>query len=196
MSDEQQEAPSPETYYVFKPSLVGAPMEFMLHADSIEWRGGRFSGRIFYRDVYKVRLAFRPVTTENYRFVTEVWSKTGAKVLIASTSWRGLVQQERHNAGYTAFVTELHRRIVAAGGAVEFATGSPVVLYWPGVMVLVGLCFGIVALAVQAVQSQAFLGAAIVGAMMLFFLWQTANFFRRNIPGTYSPDALPRRVMP
>src|SRR6185295_2692144 len=98
MSDQEvdnsdEPAPTPETYYVFKPSLVGAPMEFMLHHDNVEWRGGRYSGRIFYRDVRKVRLAYRPVTTESYRFVTEIWSKTGPKFLIASTSWRGLVQQ-------------------------------------------------------------------------------------------------------
>ena len=197
MSDESQDDMiSPETYYVFKPSLVGAFMEFRLHTDNIEWRGGRFTRRIFYRDVRKVRMSFRPVTNENYRFVTEIWPKTGGKFLIASTSWRGLVQQERHNAGYTAFVRELHRRIGAAGAAAEFRAGSPTLLYWPGVAVFAGLCIGIVALAAQSLQGDAFLGFALVGAVMVFFLWQMANFFRRNLPGTYRPDALPLRALP
>lgn len=186
----------PEHYYAFKPSLVGSAIEMMLHPDNIEWRGGRFSGRIFYREVRKVRLGFRPVTTENYRFITEVWSTTGAKLMIASTSWRGMVQQERHNAEYTAFVTELHRRIAAAGANAEFVSGSQPFLYWPGVAVFVGLCIGVVGLAVQAVQTQQWAVFLVVIAMMLFFLWQTGNFFRRNLPGTYRPDALPERAMP
>jgi hypothetical protein len=38
--------------------------------------------------------------------------------------------------------------------------------------------------------------AAIVAAFLAFYLWQAGNFFRRNRPGTYRPDALPADVMP
>lgn len=197
MPDEAKaETISPETYYAFKPSLAGSPIEFRLDDDNIEWRTGRSSRRIFYRDVRKVRMSFRPVTTENFRFVAEIWPKTGGKVLIASTSWTGLVQQERHNASYTAFIKELHRRIAAAGASPEFRVGSPALLYWPGVAVFIGLCIGIAAVSVQPLRSDAWLGFAVVGAVMLFFLWQMANFFRRNLPGTYRPDALPPRALP
>jgi hypothetical protein len=195
MSDEAPATLSPETYYSYRPSLVGAPIEFLLHDDSLEWRG-RASGRVLLRDIRKVRLGFRPVTTENHRFITEVWSSRLGKLTIMSTSATGVVRHERHNEHYTAFVRELHRRLAAAGGQVTYLTGSPGFLFWPGVVVFVGLCVGMAGLAVQVLKAEEKLGLILVGAMMAYFLFQTAVFFRRNIPGTYSPDALPPRVMP
>ncbi len=194
MSD--PEAGSAATYYAFRPSLVGAPWEFLLHDDALEWRRGTQGGRVPYRDIRRVRLGFRPVTLQNYRFITEIWTTRGPKLSVASTSWRGVVEQERHDAAYTAFVSELHHRIMAAAGAAEFRCGSPVLLYWPGVVVFAGLCLGVVLLGVQAVHTQAWLGFAVAGAMLLYFLWQTGTFFWRNQPGRYEPDALPARVMP
>ena len=38
--------------------------------------------------------------------------------------------------------------------------------------------------------------AAIVGAVLTLFLWQAANFFGRNRPGTYAPQAPPRNLLP
>jgi hypothetical protein len=35
-----------------------------------------------------------------------------------------------------------------------------------------------------------------VGAFLALYLWQTENFLRRNRPGTYRPEALPKEVMP
>jgi len=189
-------AQSTEPYYAYRPSLTGAPVELTMHPDSLEWRSGRYTGSFFYRDVRKVRLTYRPVTTESRRFVAEVWSTSGAKAQVVSTSWRGMVQQDRLDAQYTAFVSELHRRIAAAGAQAEFVCGSPALLYWPGVFIFLGLCVGVIGFAFQAAQVEAWTGFAVVGAMMLFFLWQTGNFFRRNLPGVYRPDALPERVMP
>ena len=34
------------------------------------------------------------------------------------------------------------------------------------------------------------------GAFLALYLWQTENFLRRNRPGTYRPEALPKEVMP
>jgi hypothetical protein len=195
MSDDAPETLSPETFYMFKPALVGAPIEFLLHDDSLEWRG-RVSGRVLLRDIRKVRLAFRPVTTENHRFITELWSSKPGKLSIVSTSASGVVRHERHNEHYTTFVRELHRRIAAAGGRVEYLSGSPSFLYWPGVVVFVGLCLGMAGLGWQVLQADNKLGLLLVGAMMAYFLFQTAAFFRRNLPGTYRPEALPPRVMP
>ena len=39
-------------------------------------------------------------------------------------------------------------------------------------------------------------GAAFIGAFVALLLWQGGNFFRRNRPGTYRPDALPRALLP
>ena len=103
-------------YYSFKPSLAGGMCELRLLPDAIEMsRSGRLV-RFAYRDIRRVRLGFRPVTMQSYRFVTELWSD-GPKMTIASCSCRSFVEQTRQDAEYNAFIAELHRRIAASGAA-------------------------------------------------------------------------------
>jgi hypothetical protein len=182
--------------YVYKPSLVGAPLEFRLAADAFEWRKGRHAGRTPYDRIRRIRLSFRPATMQNHRFLTEVWLADGPKLQIASTSWRSMMEQERLDAAYTAFLTELHRRVGAAGGAPLLQTGSPALLYWPGVVMFIGVLLALAALIVRALQSQAWSGGAFVAAFLALFLWQAGGFFRRNRPGTYRADAVPAQVLP
>ena len=187
---------SAEFSYAYKSSLVGAPLEFQLAPDALEWRKGGIADRTPYGSVRRIRLSFRPMTMQNYRFVTEVWPDSGPKLQIASTSWKSLVEHQRLDAEYRAFVSELSRRVGAAGGNTAFDTGSPAFLYWPGVLVFTGASFALTALAVRALQEQAWGGAAFIAAFFALFLYQAGNFFRRNRPGTYSPDAVPPLLLP
>jgi len=187
---------SGEFSYVYKSSLMGAPLEFHLAPDALEWRKGGIAGRTPYGSVRRIRLSFRPMTMQNYRFLTEVWPENGPKLQIASTSWKSLVEHQRLDAEYRAFVSELSRRVGAAGGNTAFDTGSPAFLYWPGVIVFVGAALAIAALAVRALSEQAWGGAAFVAAFFALFLYQAGNFFRRNRPGTFRPDAVPSLLLP
>ena len=185
-----------EFAYAYKSSLMGAPLEFHLTSDALEWRKGGIAARTPYRDVRRIRLSFRPMTMQNYRFVTEVWPDSGPKLQIASTSWKSLVEHERLDAEYSAFVSELSRRIGAAGGNTAFDTGSPIFLYWPGVVIFIGAAFALAALSVRALEQQAWGGAAFIAAFFALFLYQAGNFFRRNRPGTFRPDAVPPLLLP
>src|ERR1044072_1050540 len=138
-----------ELSYVYKSSLMGAPLEFPLAPDALEWRKGGIAGRTPYGAVRRIRLSFRPMTMQNYRFVTEVWPDSGPKLQIASTSWKSLVEQQRLDAEYSAFVSELSHRVGAAGGNTAFVTGSPALLYWPGVVIFTGTVGAVGALAVR-----------------------------------------------
>ena len=182
--------------YGYKPSLQGAPFEFRLAADALEWRRGRQAGRAPYGAIRRNRLSFRPVTMQNYRFLAEIWPASGSKLQIASTSWRSMMEQERLDAPYRAFITELSRRVGAAGGAALLQIGSPPLLYWPGLVLFAAASLAIAALAVRALQQQAWSGAAFVAAFLALFLWQAGGFFRRNRPRLYRADAVPADIMP
>ena len=103
--------------YSYKSSVIGAPFEFQLASDALHWGKGDSRGRTPYRQIRRVRLGFRPMTMQNYRFITEIWTD-GPKLTIASTSWKSMVEHERLDASYRAFIAELCRRIGAAGGRV------------------------------------------------------------------------------
>ena len=135
------------------------------------------------------------MTMQNYRFITEIWTD-GPKLTIASTSWKSMVEHERLDGTYRAFIAELCRRIGAAGGRTVFQTGSPLILYWIGVIVFVGATLALTGLIVRALQIGAWSGAAFIAAFLGLFLWQAGNFFRRNRPGPFRPDAIPESVLP
>jgi len=182
--------------FAFKSSLMGAPFEYHLADDALEWRRGPHSGRTPYKRIRRVRLGFRPITMQNYRFLTEIWADEGPKLQIASTSWKSLVDHERLDAAYRAFVSDLCRRIGAAGGQTEFVTGSPPFLFWPGVVILIGAATALVGLIIRAITEQQWGGAGFIAAFLAFFLWQAGNFFRRNKPGRFEPAAIPPQVLP
>jgi hypothetical protein len=63
-------------------------------------------------------------------------------------------------------------------------------------LIFVGVALGLALLVVRALQADAKGGAAFIGGFLVLFLWQGGNFFRRNRPGLYHPEALPAELMP
>jgi hypothetical protein len=181
--------------YQYKSSLIGAPFEFRLAPDVLRWGKGGFSGHTPYANIRRIRLGFRPMTMQNHRFVAEIWTD-GPKLVIASTSWKSMFEHEQRSAAYRVFVIELCRRVGAASGSTVFQTGSPPLIYWPGLIIFVAALLAIAALIVRALQAQAWGGAALVAAFFALFLWQGGTFFKRNRPGRFDPGAIPDSVLP
>jgi hypothetical protein len=185
-----------DVVYSFKASALGSPWEFQLKDDGILWRVGRHSGLIRYDQINRVRLSFRPATMQTYRFQTEIWSDQMPRLHIASTTWHGIVEQKRQDDAYTAFVTELHRRLAAAGAKVRFSKGIPPVSYWAGLVIFTAVALGLAALTARALQLGEWLAGAFIGGVFALVIWQLGAFFRRNRPGDYRPDRLPEGVLP
>jgi hypothetical protein len=182
--------------YSYKPSLMGAPSRFTLERDALHWQISRYSGRIRYDQVTCVRMSYRPATIQTHRFVAEIWSPGHPKIQFASSSWRSIAEQERFDASYVAFVAELHRRLATAGTKAQFLTGMPVFSYWVGVIVFAAAILAMAALAVRAMQLGEWSAAGVIGALLLVFAYQLGQYFRRNLPGRYRPDAPPAHVLP
>lgn len=184
--------------YSFRPSLMGAPRIFTLTDRGIDWSAGNRSGQVRYRDVRRVRLSFKPVTMQPHRFLTEIWAEDAPKLQISSASWKSMVEMERLDRRYAAFVTELHARIARAAPRVpvRYEQGANPFAYWPGVVLYVLVALGLAAVFARALEAHTLGAAAFIGAFVALFLWQGGNFFRRNKPGTYAPDALPDKLVP
>ena len=194
--DSAADAPPDDLRYAYKPSLASPPYEFHLASDALYWRMGARSDRIPYGRIRRVRLSYRPLTMHTHRFLAEIWPAEGRRLSIASSSWKTIAEQERLDGAYVAFIAELHRRMQAAGTTAVFETGSPPLIYWPGLAVLVLASLAMAALIVQALRTGQPAGALFVGVFLAAFLWWGGSYFRRNRPGTYAPDALPAEVLP
>jgi hypothetical protein len=182
--------------YIYKPSLFGAPSQFLLRADGLQWHVGAYRGFIPYGDVRRVRLSYRPATMQAQRYVTEIWSERNPKIQIASASWRNFMDQERLDGGYSGFITELHRRLADARSSAQFFKGMPAISYWIGAVVFGAALIALVALTFRALQIAEWAGAAIMGTLCLVFAFQLGSYFTRNRPGRYRPEAVPPAVLP
>ena len=196
MTPNPDSPPPDELVYTYRPSLLGAPWSFRLTPVGLAWEAGRRSGRIPYRDVRRVRLSFKPVSMQTQRYQTEIWADGAPKLALISSSWKSMVEQERLDNSYSAFVTALHRRLAEAETPVSYEQGSSPFRYWPGLAVFAVISFGLVFLIMRGLQSDAAAGAAFIAAFLALFLWYGGNYFRRNRPGVYRPDALPALLVP
>ncbi len=182
--------------YAYRPSLLGAAWEFALTDTGIDWVAGSKSGRLPFRNIRTVRMSYKPASMQPHRFVTELWADGAPKLQVVSISWKSMVEQERLDPHYSAFIRELHRRLALAAPQTRFEQGSNPLKYWPGLIVFVIMALALAALLARGLAAGAWQGAGIVGVFLALFLWQGGNFFRRNRPGAYRPDALPPEVMP
>lgn len=189
------DAPGPQTYS-FKPSLMGAPHEFTLTAAGMEWRIGRHAARIPYDAIRRIRLSFRTMTMASQRYLAEIWADATPKLTIASTSVRSIVEQQRQDDAYTAFIAALHRRLTASGVVGVFEAGTSPWLYWPGIVVFAAVALVLAFLVIRALQAGATGGAAFVVGFLALFLWQLGRFFQRNRPRRYRAEAMPRDLLP
>jgi hypothetical protein len=193
--------------YAYKASLMGGAWILRLGPDALHWSVGTMAGTVPYSSIRRIRLSFRPVTMQSYRFLTEIWSEKNPKIPIASASWKSLMEQERQDEAYARFVTALHSRIAAAGGHPDLKAGAIAWLYWPGVAIFAGLLIMGVSLALQSMTlGERALGQPIdwtqtgallvLVAMFFWLLWQMGSFFKRNLPRRYTLDAIPADILP
>jgi hypothetical protein len=182
--------------YSFRPSLMGAPWSFHLTSDGIAWENGRRSGHVLYRDIRRVRLSFKPVSMQTQRYLMEIWADGVPKLQAVSSSWKSMVEQERLDQAYCAFVTELHRHLTNMATPVRFEQGRSAIAYWPGLAIFACVALGLTFMIFRALQIDALAGAAFIAAFLGLLLWHGVDFFRRNRPGVYSADALPELLLP
>ena len=194
-SDIADEPPGDPTY-AFKASLIGSLCQFALKPDALEWQVGRRSGRIRYDTIRAVRLTYRPVTMQSHRFITEIWSPGNPKIQIVSVSWRSIMEQQRLDAAYAAFIVELHRRLAAAGAPARFSTGLPFATYWVGVVIFGAVLVATGGLLVRATSFDQWAPMVVVAIFFLVFAYQLGTYFYRNRPGRYRPEAVPADVLP
>ena len=204
---DERGADTSDIVYAYKASLLGGAWILRLAPDALHWSLGAMSGQVPYAAIRRIRIGFRPVTMQSYRFLTEIWADKSPKISIASASWKSLMEQERQDEAYSHFVKALHERIAAAGGKPDLKAGAVAFLYWPGVAVFAALCIMGLSLAFRSLQlGESMLGqpldwgqiAALLALVAMFFwlLWQMGSFFKRNMPRRYTLDAVPSDLLP
>jgi len=182
--------------YSYRPSLLGAGWTFTLTPDGLAWSAGIRSGLTRYDRIQRMRMAYRPMSMQTTRYMTEIWAAGEPPLRIVSTTWKSMLEQQRLDAEYARFVTALHARVAAAAAPVMCERGRPALIYWPGLVVFVGVSLAIAALIVRALQAHAMVPAIFIGLFFGLFVWHGGTFFSRNRPGRYDVAEPPRDLLP
>ena len=101
--------------YVYKASLISSAYQFELTDSGLSWRIGRRSGVWPYADIASIRLSYRPMSMQARRFRADIERAGEGRIAILSTTWQTVSLMTPQDQGYRAFITELHRRMKAAG---------------------------------------------------------------------------------
>ncbi len=182
--------------YSYRPSLLGAGWTFRLTGTGIAWEVGSKSGHVPYRSVRRVRLTYKPASMQTHRFTTEIWAEGAPRLQLVSSSWKSMVEQERLDGPYAAFVRELHRHLAAAEVPADYVRGRHPLSYWPGLALFVVVALALAATMVRALEAHSVGAAAVIAGFLVLFGWQGVSFFRRNWPGRYTPHTLPAELLP
>ncbi len=98
----------------------------------VDWHG--FQAKSLIGGITRIRMSFRPVTMQSYRFLTEIWSDRNPKLPIVSSSWKSLTEQERMDeAPARGSLSRCIKRLPRRKGHLAIAASAFALLCWPGV---------------------------------------------------------------
>jgi hypothetical protein len=187
---------SPDDRYAYKASLIGSAHQFELTGKGLSWKVGGRSGVWAYAEISAINLSYRPMTMQSRRFRADISRAGGGRIKILSTTWQTVSLMAPQDQGYRAFITELHRRMAAAGSRAALSGGLSVPLYAAAVVMVGLLAIAMVGLLVRALAVGEWAGVLFLLGFAAWFVWQIGGFIRRNRPITYSFDHLPEALLP
>lgn len=156
-----------------------------------EPRSGAFFDRIS-----EVHLAYTPTRVARNRFRARIVYRDGGMTELFNTHYAGIAEFPELNEPYTAFITELHRRLAAKGKDVRYRRGSGMGGYIANWLLTVFI-FAMIALAFVLLVAWGLVWIAVIKlAIILFFVPTLIRFMLKSKPGTYDPLAIPEDVLP
>jgi len=196
VSEHVTEGEGARTSYAYKASLVSSAQQFELTDEGLSWRIGRRSGVWPYAGIASIRLSYRPMSMQSRRFRADIAKTGGGRIAILSTTWQTVSLMAPQDQGYRAFISELHRRMQAAGSTASLTGGIGMASYATAVAMLVLLAIAMIGLLVRALATSEFTGALFLIGISIWFAWTIGGFIKRNRPCKYSFDALPEKLLP
>jgi hypothetical protein len=196
MPTDLEDETSPNDRYTYKASLIGSAHLFELTNKGLSWKVGPRSGVWAYADISAINLSFRPSSMQASRFRADIRHISGARIKIMSTNWQTVSLMVPQDQGYRGFMTELHRRMAAAGSRAQLTGGLSVIRYGAAVTLVGLLAIAMIGLLVRALAIGEWAGVLFLLAFAALFYWQIGGFIRRNRPISYSFDQLPKTLLP
>lgn len=181
--------------YAARPKMVGPGSRFRLENGILDWTMGARSGRLALADVVSVRLTYHPGQLAAPNYEMRLKGRNGETLRVGSLSRTSVTSVEDNRAAFAGFVRAVHAGLPRTAGT-EFSAGLPSWRWWLMTALALVTCAGLLAVLASAVGQGQWTVAALMAVLCPLLGWPLAETLWRNVPGVYSPDALPTRLMP
>ncbi|MCB1479311.1 MAG: hypothetical protein KDJ62_10670 [Rhodobiaceae bacterium] len=181
------------TYHFFR-----KPRSYRLTGSALTWTDEGEAGMksLPYSQIKEVRLAYRPSRVQRNRYLAHIVPKSGKRIDISNSTFKGFGDFVEHNEEYSAFIRELHRRLVEMRTDATFHKGSSWLGYI-GNMILTVWIAAMVVLAFFLLTLTGVLWIAVIKlAIIAFFIPTLIRFMLRSRPQTYDPREIPEGALP
>jgi hypothetical protein len=170
--------------------------EFRFKPDHLSVNHGKRSGNFPYRDIAMIRLLYKPKNTTNEGYEAKIFRRDKHTASLSNISWKGLIEIERKDAEYSAFLHALIAKVSAANPQVILQAGMPLWLH--RITAAVGLIAVGIMLAVsyQAVMLGSWQLGVFAVVLAAYFAWWAWRYVSRNRPRHFKPGAIPADVLP
>jgi hypothetical protein len=183
-------------HYAYRASLIGAAHRFELTDEGLSWRIAGKSGVWPYAEISAIRLSYRPVSMQSRRFRADIESAGRGRIVLLSTSWQTAALMAPQDRDYRAFITQLHRCMLAAGSGAALIGGLTPRVYAAAIVLLTLVAIAMAGLFIRAVATGEWPGVLFLAGFAVLFAWQIGGFIRRNRPQAYTFDHLPEALLP
>jgi hypothetical protein len=184
------------TSYSHAPRPVGGPITFTLKDDRLIVDSGRKVQEVALGAVDQVRMTYEPRSLMQKAFQTRVRMRDGKTFTFSSVNWKSLMEAERLDKDYRAFVRTLFDAIARANPQARFVAGRPRWM-WIGTAILAAASlFAMAVFTWRAMQAGATTAALMGLAFALVGIWQLEPMVRLNKPRRFTPDEPPPELMP
>jgi hypothetical protein len=184
------------TSYSHAPRPVGGPVTFKLEGDRLIVDSGRKVHEVALGAVDQVRMTYEPRSFVQRAFQTRVRMRDGKTFSFSSINWKSLIEAERLDKDYRAFVRTLFDAIARANPEARFVAGRPRWI-WVGTAILAAASLIAMALFTWRAMQAGATAAALMGLVLaLIGIWQLEPMVRLNKPRSFTPDEPPQDLMP
>ncbi|MGL4812386.1 MAG: hypothetical protein ACRCXM_11470 [Beijerinckiaceae bacterium] len=148
------------------------------------------------QEIAAIRLTYEPRNTLASGFKTKLTLSNRRTAYLTNIAWKSLVQVDRQDEPYRAFVTALVQDTARANPQVALIGGKPRPLWLAMLVISAATAAGLVFLAWRAFAGGNSAFALIILAFTGYFGFITADMLKRNRPRAFAPDAIPPDLLP
>jgi hypothetical protein len=182
--------------YKQRPRPFSGEVLYALTDDTLFVDNGRKQETIPLSEIVALRLTFgyRNISTAVY--MARLRRTNGRTVTLSNLNWRGYVDYDSQDKGYSIFVRELMTKIAKANPRAVFQGGRPALAYIATALVGLTALGGFVAATIWGLMRGNWL-LATMGVLFMFpFGKQVHGMITRNRPLLFKPNEPPPALLP